>query len=264
MSLKTAFEMGLIRPVIQSIADILTSGISVKMIPENREPFINLPGLRGYWPMSIAKYTGEAIDHSGASSDLTRVGAPQFGYDDDSYMQVGVSTDYLTGFTTQQSVTGLEAWIDPAIRGMTLGCWIYLDVTPPPNKGIISKWQVSPQRSYSLHFTTGSALAFLVTLNGTSVIFVTGSVIPVQTWTFVAGRFTPSTEIALFINDAKFTNTTTIPASLNVSTAVFEVGRVSAADANILKAKIRDVFLCQTILTDDQVETLRRNSLPNT
>lgn len=237
--------------------------IADAMVAPAREPFVNLPGLRGYWPMSIVDFLGNAKDHSAASSDLARAGAPQFGYDgSNAYAQCGVGNDYLQGSTSAQTITGLETWIEPTLRGLTLGGWFNIDSLPVSASGFITKDGGSPQRSYSLVlFSTGDA-SFNVSGNGLtvqSVNLATGSIL---VWRFIAARFTPSTEIAVFVDGTKVVNTTSIPASLFVSTQPFEIGRYLNQDARIAHIKIRDPFLCQAILTDAQIESLRLSSLP--
>lgn len=264
MSLPSAFEIGLIRPVIQGITDILAAGISVSVTPEVREPFIDLPGLRGYWPMSAVDFLGNAKDHSAASSDLARSGAPTFGFDGNSYVQMGVANDFLQGSTSAQSISGTETWIDPAIRGLTVGCWLNLGTLPPTDRGLVTRWYTPPNRSYALYLVSAGVCIFGVSSNGTLFQYAQSAGIATGQWTFLVGRFTPSTEVAVFVNGVKVTNTTSIPAATFTATATFEVGRTNANNANIVHGKIRDGFLCQTALTDVQIENLRLASLPAT
>lgn len=264
MSLTTAFEVGLIRPVIQGITDVLAAGISVNIIPETREPFVNLPGLRGYWPMSVVDFLGNAKDHSGASSDLARVGSPQFGHGSGSYIQCSPVGNYLAGSISAQAVTGTETWIEPAIRGVTVGAWIRADSSPVSLGGLLGRWSGTPQKSFSLLWASADTVSFLVSGDGLVSITVVGSVQPLVTWLFIVGRFTPSTEVALFVNDVKVTNTTSIPAALFGGTSVFEVGRVNANNSNVLAGRFRDAFLTASALTDVEIENLRLSSLPAT
>lgn len=238
--------------------------IADAMVPQLREPFVNLPGLRGYWPMSVVDFLGNAKDHSGASSDLSGSGSPTFGYDGNAFVQTGVGTDYLSGSISAQAVTGVETWISAGIRGMTVGCWLNVDVLPTATEGLISRWYGTPNRSYGLVLTSLGEARFQVSSDGSAAELVTGQALGTSTWVFMVGRFTPGQEIAIFVNSTKIVNTTSIPASLHVGSAVFEVGRLNGNNVNIFEGKMRDAFLCQTILTDDQIESLRLASLPAT
>lgn len=247
-------EIGRLYKPIKAIADAI--------VPQVREPFVNLPGLRGYWPMSVVDFLGNAKDHSGASSDLARVGSPQFGYDGDAYVQCGVGSDYLAGSTSAQTVTGLEAWIDPNIRGLTVGCWVKVGASPAANAGLVTKWGLSTTRSYQLAWRADNSVLFGVTAAGTTATLVLSDVSGIGVWTYIVGRFTPSTELAVFVNQAKSVNTTSIPSSIFTGTSIFEIARVGATAPGILEAKFRDAFLCQAILTDAEIESLRLASLP--
>ena len=264
MSLPSAFEIGLIRPVIQGIADVLAGGISVNVIPETREPFVNLPGLRGYWPMSAVDFLGNAKDHSGASSDLARSGAPQFGYDGNAFIQCGVGNDILQGSTSAQDVSGTETWINPAIRGLTWGGWVKVDTTPLVFGGVVSIWPSPTQQSYTLNWRSDNTVYATVSSDGTAATFVQSPAQSIAEWMFIVGRFTPSTELAIFTNATKTVVTASVPASLHNSTGVFTVGGMLGLSTRVLEAKFRDVFVCAVILTDSQIENLRLSSAPAT
>lgn len=264
MSLADAFEQGIIWAEVKRVADLLAGGISVNVIPEVREPFVNLPGLRGYWPMSAVDFLGNAKDHSGASSDLSRSGSPTFGYDGNAFVQTGVGNDILQGSTSAQDVSGTEAWMASAIRGLTWGCWVNVDATPSVFGGMVSIWPSPTQASYSLNWRSDNTIYGSVSVDGTATVFVSSAARAIEEWLFVVARFTPSTEIAIFTNDTKVVNTTSIPASLHNSTGAFEVGGMLGLSTRVLEAKFRDIFLCQAILTDVQIEDLRLSSLPST
>ncbi len=236
--------------------------IADAMVPQEREPFINLPGLRGYWPMSTVDFLGNAKDHSAGSSDLSRSGSPTFGYDGDPFVQCGVASDFLQGSTSAQDVTGVEAWMAPSIRGLTVGCWVKVDATPANVGGMVSIYGAASQRSFALFWNSSNEALFGVSGAGTVVVNVASPASAVGVWAFVVGRFTPSTEVAVFVNDVKTVVTASVPASAFNSTQAFEVGRIEANNARILEAKFRDAFICAAILSDAQIASLRLSSLP--
>jgi len=248
-------EIGRLYLPIKQIADAID--------PKRRELFVNLPGLRGYWPMSAVDWLGNAKDHSGASSDLSRAGAPVFGYDGNGYIQCGVGNDYLTGSIGAQQITGTEAWILAGIRGLTVGCWLNLDTLPSTTEGLAGRWFASPNRSYMLGMVSPGSPRFLASGDGTAAVFATGNAIITGSWVFLVGRFTPSGEVAIFVDGVKTVNTSSVPASLHAGTAVFEAGRLDGNDANIVHGKIRDVFLCSSVLGDSLIEEVRLASLPS-
>jgi len=247
-------EIGRLYVPIKQIADSL--------VPQEREPFINLPGLRGYWPMSVVDFLGNAKDHSAGSSDLARSGGPTFGYDGNAFVQCGVATDFLQGSTSAQDVTGVETWIDPSIRGLTVGCWVKVDATPGVVGGLVTIYGVATQRSFALFWNSSNQVVFGVSGDGTVVTNVNSSPSAVDVWAFVVGRFTPSAEVAVIVNGTKTATTISVPASAFNSTQPFEIGRISNNNSQILEAKWRDAFICASILSDAQIEDLRLSSLP--
>jgi len=237
--------------------------IADSLVPQVREPFIGLPGLLGYWPMSIVDFLGNAKDHSGASSDLARIGAPTFNYDGDSYVQCGVATDYLAGSTSAQTVIGTEVWMASGLRGLTLGGWFKIDVVPTLTSGLVTKGGGTPNRGYELILDTSNQPTFTVSIDGTATVQVLGSAIGVASWVFIVGRFTPSSELALFIDQVKTTNTTSIPATINVNAQPFEIARRLNTNTRITECKVRDCFLAASVLSDAAIESVRLATLPS-
>ncbi|MCK5014679.1 MAG: hypothetical protein KAS66_12765 [Candidatus Omnitrophica bacterium] len=212
--------------------------------------------------MSTVDFLGNAKDHSAGSSDLARIGGPTFGYDGDAFVQCGVGTDYLAGSTSAQTITGTEVWIAPAIRGLTVGCWVRVDASPTTTGGLVTKWGIGGTRSYLLAWQTDNKALFGVTATGGAATSIASGINMLDEWIFIVGRFTPSNEVAVFVDSAKFVNTTAVPASIFTGTSVFEVARLGALTSGILQASFRDAFLCAVALTDIQIENLRLSSLP--
>ena len=254
MSYETAFEVGRLFLPLKTIADAVS--------PVERDPFIHLPALRAYWPMSIVRSTGAAEDHAGTSVGLLRQGGPLYGYDGNAYIELGISNGYMATASSALNITGTEAWIASSLRGLTIGGWFWVDDATVDPGGLISKFGPSPQYGFSLTWTEVNQPRFMISGNGTTVVLVEYSVRLVSTWYFIVGRFTPSTEVAIFVNDDKVINTTTTPASINVSTQNFEVGRYFNNNANIVEGRARDVFVCTAALSDETLSSLYQATRP--
>lgn len=254
MSLEAAFEVGRLYLPLKTIADQFSL--------DQKDLFVRLPALRAYWPMSAVNYLGRAIDHSNASVFLQRQGAPTYGFDGNAYAQLGVANDFLYTASSELDFTGTEAWIDSGIRGLTLGGWFKIDATPGANSGLISKHKASPQYGFDLYWTTANAPTVYLSGNGTTGVTVAHTTKLIETWYFIVARFTPSTELAIFVNTDKVTNITSIPASVNVSTQNFEIGRDNDDNARIIEGKARDVFICAAALSDATLSALYQASMP--
>lgn len=254
MSLEAAFEVGRLFLPLKTIAD--------QFAVAQKDLFIRLPALRGYWPMSVVDYIGGAVDHSGGSVNLQRTGDPDYGYDGNAYVQLGVATDFLYGATAMLNFTGTEAWVDSGIQGLTVGGWFWVDSSPGVDSGFVSKFGGAAQYGFVLNWLATNAPRFMVSGNGTTTTSVTYSPRSLDTWHFVVGRFTPGAELAIFVNGDKVTNTSSIPASINVSTQNFEVGRYFNDNARVIEGRARDVFICAVALPDATLTQLHRASMP--
>ncbi len=244
-------EIGRLYGPIKQIADVLTAS--------QKDLFVGLPGLTGYFPMSIVNTAAKAVNHAQAGLDLAQTGVCPIGYDGNSYRHTGDGVNYFSS-SLDYALTGLETYIEAAFRGFTVGGWFRIEATPAGSSGLVSKDGVSPQRGYSLYWNSLNEARFLVSSNGAATTVVISSSSIISQWHFIVGRFIPSTEVAVFLDGVKSVNTTAIPASCNVSTQPFEVGRGFASDASIIHAKHRDVFVCRAALSDELIEEVRQAS----
>lgn len=254
MSLEAAFEVGRLFLPLKTIADQFSLA--------QKDLFIRLPGLRGYWPMSAVNYLGRAIDHSNASVNLQRTGAPTYAFDGNAYAQLGVATDFLYTASGELDFTGTEAWIASGIRGLTVGGWFKIQTSPSVAAGLISKDAAPTERGFVLAWSAADSPELNISGDGTASVIVTHSAKTLNAWHFIVGRFTPSTEVAVFVNNDKVVNTTSVPASLNVSTQNFEVGRFYNDNARVVHGQSRDVFICAAALSDATISDLYGASLP--
>lgn len=253
MSADTALEVGRLYVQLKRIADVITVS--------REDAFVRLPGLRAYWPMGVRNSVGAASERSGNTLHALEVGAVPTGYDGDAYASVGTGVNYF-GMAGALQVSGAETFIDASIRGLTVGCWFSLDVAPTLANGIVSKYGPSPQYGYVIWVAPSGTINFTLSGDGTTTVIVAGSVVAVGEWHFIAARFIPSTEVAVFIDGSKFTNTVGVPATAFNSSQQFEIGRYNNADSRIVDAKIRDVFLCASALTDEAMADIFAASTP--
>lgn len=253
MSEEAAFEVGRLFGPLTQIANTLTAS--------QKDVFIRLPGLLGYWPMGIRDNAGNVPDHAGGGGFFTEVGTCPTGYDGNSFVHLGNGINYLTTVTSF-GVTGLETWISSSIRGLTLGGWFMFDALPASAGGLLSKDAAAPNRGYYLAFGSGSVATFSMSATGAAQTFATSATATLSSWHFVVGRFIPSAEVAVFVDSDKTANATAVPAQCNVSTGNFEVGRFQSSDAFIQHGKSRDVFICAAALSDALIEEVRVTSTP--
>jgi hypothetical protein len=217
-------------------------------------PFLALPNLRGFWPMSSVD-ASSVYDLSGQGRTLTINGsAPTAIYNDFvNYFDLNGSTQYLT----RANEAGL------GITGaLTCMLWYWPDTVPSGARGLLSKYDSSAaQKSYLLFDTnTGThTAAFIISTDGTATVSSGSSaLLSTGRWYHLAGLFVPSTKVAVFVNGVETANTTSIPATIFNSTASFAIG--TNVNGIILDGRIAPGCLC----ADDLSVSLIRSNFAQT
>lgn len=217
-----------------------------------------LPGARGAWPMSSISENGTISDLAGQTRNLSRPSGGTVG-------STGLAPHYTFNGTTDYlsradeaglDITGTETTVDAP--GLTMGGWFRFDVLGA-TEACISKWNGSTaNRSYFLQKLNTDVAQFGVSSDGGAVNVSnvsSTSTLAATTWTFMAGRFTPSTEVAVWVNGVKTVNVAGIVASIFDSNAEFDIGRL-ASPGSYLDGKASLCFLCASALPDSIVQAL--------
>jgi len=214
--------------------------------------FGSIPGLRAFWPMSSVDYQGGAVDHSNLGKRLTITGGVTFSYTGlTQYAIFNGATGYFTRpDAAGMDILGNETFIAASKRGMTVGGWFYFDGLGNAD-ACIAKDDNAAQRSFVISKSAGNVITFLV--NGATT--VGAGVATAANWCFLVGRFTPSTEIALFTNGVKEINVAAIPATITNSSAAFTIGSL-AGGINFLAGRSTLCFYCAMSLADSYVLSL--------
>jgi len=232
---------------------------------------MGLPGLIGFWPMAtVQRSTGNvpnyAPTYTGATKqDLVYNGNPLFSHTVTGvpYIVLDGTGDYLSvADNTDLDVLGTETQY--AFPGLTIGAWSFFDNAAPPasSEGIITKDTASAGgRSYSIqrHASSGQG-RFGVSVDGTVYTSVDGSVFNASSWYYIVGRYTPSSELAIFVNGVKFTNTTSIPAAIFNSTTAFSIG--SFGGSALTTGRQTLCFLSACAIPDTIIQSLFQQTRP--
>jgi hypothetical protein len=167
--------------------------------------------------------------------------------------------------TTQYLNRADEAGLD--ITGnLTVGGWVWRDTDGAFERFINKANNTGNQRAYRIFRNAAAGVAgawgFEISSNGTATTFALAtSNTPTSAWEFVVARYTVSTEMALFINNTKYTNTTSIPAAIFNSSAEFRIGADSAGSA-FLDGRVALCFLTGSPLSDATIYTLYTRTWP--
>lgn len=201
--------------------------------------------LRGYW-LGSKDENGAIYDQSGQGRTLTNTAGV------DNPATTGGMSYYLFNGTTQYLTRASEA--GTAITGtLTFGMW--MNFTTVASVTFAGRYGAAANHSYAMQ-TSGSAFQGVISNTGTADIVINSGFIPAaRQWCFVVLRFTPSTELALFVNGVKYANTTAIPASIFAGTAALQFG-ASSANSQFLAGRIGMPFLSSFNLPDGYLSRL--------
>lgn len=223
--------------------------------------YMFLPHLRGFWPLVSRNESDNVLDYSGQGRTLTNVSCDltELGNNNMWYAECDGTNDYMhRADEAGTSITG----------NMTVGGWVWRD-TDATFERLGSKFNATGnQRTWAL-FQNSSKWNFTVSSNGTATTAVNGSASSSATgrWEFVVGRYTTSTEIAVFCmsddGQDKATNTTSIPASIfDSTTSLVFAANGDAAFGNKLDGRLALLFLCATAVSDSTLYNLYFRTLP--
>lgn len=264
---------------VQKLTDI-GRRLDTQELPEKSSdlisPFLALPALRAFWPMSAVDYTNpQALDIGGGSYHLTNNNVATFGYDPNQVLVPCVFLDgvnqYLSradgGAANWADVTGTEAFIENTIvgaRGLTFGGWFLNDThdTVGDLDGLIAKTTYAGnQVSYLLGHNVIGTYNFASSSLGTiaDITSVGSQFISLGIWHFAVGRFDPSTTKAIFVDGVK-NSIATAHASIFDSTAPLTIGAYNAGANNFMDGRASLCFLCAAALSDATISSLFQQS----
>lgn len=194
-----------------------TTWLSMRDVSDYIATLLALPLVLAVWSMNVVDSIGSVWDMSSRGKNVTNS---------------NVSFALLNNRVTYASFNGSTSYLnrtdeaDLDITGtLVFGCWIKLGATG--SQVIISKFGAVGQYAYELAYIAGTGFRFQLSNNGTTLFTATSNDPSPGTtaWYHVACRFTPSTEVSVFVNGVKTANTTSIPASIFASTAPLAIGR---------------------------------------
>lgn len=219
-----------------------------------------LPQLRLFVPFSSTDESGNAYDLSGQGRTLANTGSATFGVVNSSaYAAVDGATQYFN--------RGDEAGLD--ITGaLTIGGWFYASALVAASAyTLIAKSGAAGARGYTIYIGNGasSVLNGQISSDGTATTTVTSAYdVAATEWRYIAMRYTPSTELALFDTPSgvltKTVNTTAIPAAMVNNANQLTIGARSDTSFKF-NGRFALCYLCAAALSDATIEALYQQTL---
>ena len=226
-----------------------------------------LPRTRAFWSVSHVSESDHLRDLGGGLTtvELFDIGTPTWGVDGYMpYTGLNGSSQYFSA----ADHAGLDI-----TDALTMGGWFYFDNTASAEEAMIGKWREQDnRRSYLLRRDASGNIEAVVSSNGTAEISQASTdIVPSGTWVFSVLRYDPSNELSVFIGQdggakgvlKEDLNTTSIPASINVSIADVAVGAVDTTGTakDYMAGRFGGFgFLCNAVLSDDLLNQLYAQS----
>lgn len=222
------------------------------------EPFLGLPGLVGFWPMSsVQRSTGNAYDLSGQGRTLTYNGNPTYNIYNNLAPYIdfdGVGDSLSRTDETDLDILGTETIYASGVRGLTLGGWFWVNAASG-TQAFIGKSGGGGNDSYLL-YNNGTAAVFVIESTVTSQTLTFSSILSGAKWHFIAGKFIASSSMSTFVNN-KSTSTSTALTAIRNSTAQFQIGARNVGGSELyLTGRASLCFLCANALPDSLIQYL--------
>lgn len=226
-----------------------------------------LAGVRSYWPLSAFDGNGDVLDVMSGYT-LTRTGTLL-----ENATSVFNGAMYFNGTSTYLSradgasveYNGTSGWIASARRGVTISLWYIRGSAVSSQQALVAKWPSAGNLSFAIQFRTGVLDYVTCGISGdgtTQAAYTHSTEIQNGTWYHIVMRYVPSTSLDVYINNVKETRTATIPASIYNGNGVFNIGARNSSSEFLGPAYMRDVFITDTWLRDDQIEEYYNLSSP--
>lgn len=231
-----------------------------------------LPGLIGFWPGNVGTTTSGGLlrDMSGAGLHLT-AGVVNVEAADTTGLRRWNTYNGTTQYASIadaafNSIIGTESAINSTIRGLTVMAWVRPTSGTGSYEAVIGKFKTAgDERSWVLRRKDTGHGQFIANGSGpaaNNVAVQSTNTLDADEWRFVAGRYTPSTQVRIWEG---FTyglvtneNTTSVPATLFDSTGDLSVGAVntSGTAANFWSGDLSLIALCRAALPDLFIESI--------
>ena len=206
--------------------------------------------------MSAFESGGNAFDQSGNGRTLTYNGNPTYNYDDlVPYLDFDGTGDWMSRATEAGlDITGLESYVAPARRGLSLGLWFRPDEIR--KRPLITKF-AGANFSYALYMDLAGTMTFQTSPNGVAWTTVTSTnTYSTTAWNHAVGWFDPGAQIGVHLNGVT-TPAVTADASIFSGNAPLNLGAFDNwAPGAVYDGRMSMAFLCASLLSDTIIRSL--------
>lgn len=210
------------------IKELERHGFNDNPLGDLASALVTLPEVRGVWVPSSVNESGNVFDLSEQGRTLTNTGTVTRGVYNGvvPYAELNGSSQYFTRAS--------EAGLTVTAGGLTVLTWMWADALTASMCACAKGDSTATNRNYDLYLRGDLANDPLEAsvANGSTVLTASATSLVTASTFFMAGvRWTPGVSVDLLFNGTvAASNTTSIPETINSSTAAFQVGARNAAN----------------------------------
>ena len=220
---------------------------------------LGMPGLISYLPPSTLGSGGGPMDISANGQEFTANGSaaveiatanpltPYCAFD-------GSGDSFSLADAAILDIAGTE--LGTSLEGLTMMSWVWF-ATDGSEEAIQAKWNTTGnQRSYRLIKTSSDTLRMEISSGGTVITVEQATstlTANIEGWTFVAGKWTRSTDLEIFVGDTVVSNGSSGVSTLHSGTADYYIG--SDNNNTEMDGRTAHNILCAAALPDAMITT---------
>jgi len=158
-------------------------------------------------------------------------------------------------FTPGGAGGDLQLYMDPTLRGLTLGGWFYFNNAPGALEYLMARWNPGVLQAYRLTRLAVGTIQGSVDDGGGAVNVTTTATVAETFWTWIAFRFDPSNTLDIFVNRVKTTLAVGVPATIQSTALDFTIG-ADHLGANPFDGRTSMNFVCVAVIPDVTINAL--------
>lgn len=175
-----------------------------------------------------------------------------------TYGRTSQGGPYVTTGATSYVYAADAAWNSPT-TAFTLACYVQFAAAATAVEAIAGKWlSAGDQRSWYVQRDASGNTLFYISPDGTlaSQVAVGLTASPITTaWTFIAARFTASSEMKLWVNAITNNKTSGVPATIYDGTGNIQIGSINSLTSP-MSGNVGVIGFYSTALADATITAL--------
>ena len=227
--------------------------------------YLQVPGLRGYWPFSAIDGSGNAVDLAQGNNFTNNNACVYYKRDLAPYIEFSGANNLSAANAAWNQIIGNEAYINSNIQGLTIAAWVYFDNAAAATEQINAKQNGAGAANiaWSLYRTAAGVLSLTVSNGVASETVSTTATLAANTWYHVSGVVDIANTLKyVYINGAGTSNALALATINNLASTVAIGARDNGAGGFTAyqDGLQSNHILCAAALSASQIQALYQQS----